>query len=158
MQGQPDEAARLTHTLRGVAETIGASALRAAATDLEHALAGPDDPAEIETIWSAMEKSLTDLVADLKSALKSKEEKAPSLPPPPPVDPPVLRRAVNEILPLLTDLDPGAAECLKANRKTFRSAFSSEGFVEFEQQVKAGAYREALDLLKKAAKKHGALR
>jgi sensor domain CHASE-containing protein len=93
-----------------------------------------------------------------KSESREEKEEKPAERPPPPVDPPVLRKAVNEILPLLTELDPGAAECLRANRRTFRSAFSVEGFADFEQQVKAGAYHEALELLKKAAKKQGVLR
>jgi hypothetical protein len=66
-----------------------------------------------------------------------------------------LRKAVHEILPLLVDQDPGAKDCLKANRTTFRSAFSPEVFVEFEQSVRDGAFAPALEQLRKAGKKHG---
>lgn len=157
VQGKPEEASRLTRQCGVAAEHIGASAPQAAASELERAISSQADPSEIEIAWSSLEKSLSALTADLKLALKSKEEKSAERPPPP-VDPPVLRKAVNQILPLLTDLDPGAADCLKANRKTFRSAFTVEGFAEFEQLIKASAFHEALDLLKKAAKKHGVLR
>ena len=100
---------------------------------------------------------MRDLVAALKPVLKPKEGKpAPARrpPAPPPVNPAQLRKAVNEILPLLADQDPGAKDCLKANRSTFRSAFASEAYEEFEQLVKSGDFGTALEQLKKAAKKH----
>jgi hypothetical protein len=85
-----------------------------------------------------------------------KEEKpVRSLPAPPPMNLAELRKAVNLILPLFTGQDPGARECLKANRATFRSAFSPEAYVEFEQSVKSGDFNAALEQLKKAAKRHG---
>jgi hypothetical protein len=90
------------------------------------------------------------------AAPKPKEEKpARRLPAPPPVDPGQLRKAVNQILPLFTGQDPGARDCLKANRATFRSAFPPEGYVEFEQSVKSGDFTAALEHLKKAARRHG---
>ncbi|SPE50794.1 exported hypothetical protein [Verrucomicrobia bacterium] len=104
------------------------------------------------------ERAVRDLVADLKPVLKPEEGKpAPArrLPTPPPVNPAQLRKAVNEILPLLADQDPGAKDCLKANRATLRSAFPSKAYEEFEQLVKRGEFAVALDQLKKATKKHG---
>jgi len=77
------------------------------------------------------------------------------LPAPPPMNPAELRKAVNLIVPLLTDRDPGAKDCLKDNRTTFRSAFSAEGYVEFEGLVKGGEFGAALEHLEKAARKHG---
>jgi hypothetical protein len=91
-----------------------------------------------------------------KTAPKPKEEKpARPLPAPPPVDSPQLRKAVNLILPLFTGQDPGARDCLKANRATFRSAFAPEAFVEFEQSVKDGDFTAALEHLRKAGRRHG---
>lgn len=87
-----------------------------------------------------------------------KEEKAArasALPASPPMNPAQLRKAMNQILPLFTGQDPGAKDCLKANRATFRSAFTPEAFVEFEQSVKSGDFSAALEHLKKAGKKHG---
>jgi hypothetical protein len=71
------------------------------------------------------------------------------------VNPAHLRKAMNEILPLLADKDPGAKDCLKANRTIFHSAFSPEAYEEFEQSVKRGDFDPALEHLKKAARKHG---
>jgi len=77
------------------------------------------------------------------------------LPPRPPLDPGQLRKAVNLILPLFTGRDPGAQDCLKANRATFRSAFTPEAYLEFEQTVTSGDFDAALEHLKKAARRHG---
>ena len=71
------------------------------------------------------------------------------------MNPALLRKAVNQILPLFTGKDPGARDCLKANRATFRSAFTPEAYVEFEQSVKGGDFEAALEHLKKAARRHG---
>jgi hypothetical protein len=90
----------------------------------------------------------------------SEAEAAPApaakrLPPAPPLNVSELRKALHQILPLLTDQDPGAKDCLKDNRTTFRSAFSPEGYVEFEQFVKGSDFSQALEHLRKAAKRHG---
>lgn len=66
-----------------------------------------------------------------------------------------LRKAVHQIVPLLADQDPGAVDCLKDNRATFRSAFTPEGFTHFQEVVKAGEYLAGLDHLRKAVKRHG---
>ena len=96
------------------------------------------------------------VLAAPKTSPKPKDERsARPLPPPPPVNPAELRKAVNLILPLFTGQDPGARDCLKANRATFRSAFTPEGYVEFEQSVKSSDFSAALEHLKKAARRHG---
>ena len=75
--------------------------------------------------------------------------------PPGPVNIPRLRKAVNEILPLLVDQDPGSKDCFKANRAVFRSAFSTEAFPEFERLVRESDLSAALEQLRKAVKRHG---
>jgi sensor domain CHASE-containing protein len=115
-------------------------------------------PTSAASALQELDKGVRDLVADLKPVLKPKEGKpAPArrMPAPPPVNPAQLRKAANEILPLLVDQDPGAKDCLKANRGTFRSAFTAEAYEEFEQCVKRSDFGTALEQLKKAAKKHG---
>jgi sensor domain CHASE-containing protein len=87
---------------------------------------------------------------------KAKESKpARPLPARPPLDLAQLRKAVNLILPLFTGRDPGARDCLKDNRTTFRSAFAPEAYLEFEQSVKSADFDAALEHLKKAARRHG---
>ena len=158
LQGDLAAAERMVRSLKTSAGDIGASAVESAAAALAHAVREQPDPGEIESRWEELEKVVRDLVADLKPVLKPKEGKrAPArrLPAPPPVNPAQLRKAVNEILPLLADQDPGAKDCLKANCAAFRSAFASEAYEEFEQFVKRGDFGTALEQLKKAAKKHG---
>lgn len=71
------------------------------------------------------------------------------------VDVAQLRRAVHEILPLLTERDPGARDCAKANRSVFRSAFPPAAFDEFEGFIKNGTFDSALDQITRLARKHG---
>jgi hypothetical protein len=94
-----------------------------------------------------------------KEAAPKSEPAAPAtakkLPPSPPVDPPELRKAVGLIMPLLMEEDPGAKDCLKDNLKTFRSAFSPEGYAAFAELIQKGKFGAARDELTRAAKKHG---
>jgi HPt (histidine-containing phosphotransfer) domain-containing protein len=158
LQGDLAGVERMVQSLKTAAGDIGATAAESAAAALARATHEQADPGEIESRWEELAKVVRDLVADLKHVLKPKEGKpAPARRPPalPPVNPAQLRKAVNEIFPLLADQDPGAKDCLKANRATFRSAFSSEAYEEFEQFVNRGDFVTALEHLKKAAKKHG---
>jgi len=158
LRGDLAAAGQMVQALHTSATEIGATAVQGSATALARAIREQPDPAEIESLWQELEKAVRALVADLKPLLKPKEGKAGPAhrpPAPPPVNPAKFRKAVNEILPLLTDQDPGAKDCLKANRATFRSAFSTEAFTEFEQFIKESDPGAALEQLRKAAKKHG---
>ncbi|MGO8928993.1 MAG: CHASE domain-containing protein [Limisphaerales bacterium] len=157
-QGNFAAAEGMVQSLKTSAGDIGASAVQSAAAALARTVHEPPDPMETESRWEELDKVVRDLVADLKPALKPKEGKpAPArrMPAPPPVNPAQLRKAANEIVPLLADQDPGAKDCLKANRATFRSAFTAEAYEEFEQGVKRSDFGTALEQLKKAAKRHG---
>jgi hypothetical protein len=115
-------------------------------------------PTSAASALQELDKGVRDLVGNLTPVLKPKEGKpAPArrMPAPPPVNPAQLRKAANEIVPLLADQDPGAKDCLKANRAAFRSAFTVEAYEEFEQCVKSSDFGAALEQLKKAAKRHG---
>jgi hypothetical protein len=72
-----------------------------------------------------------------------------------PVDESELRKAVHEILPLFVEKDPGAKDCLKANRNIFKVAFTPEGYQEFEQAVRGSEFTDALEILRRVARKHG---
>jgi len=73
----------------------------------------------------------------------------------PAVNPALLRKAINQIMPLFVGQDPGAKDCLKDHRATFRSAFTPEAYAEFEETVKTGDFAAASEHLKKAARRHG---
>jgi sensor domain CHASE-containing protein len=158
LHGDLPAAQRAIQALKTAADMIGATAVHKATTALAHACHERSDPSEIESIWGGLEKELRELTVALKPVVRPKEEEpAPSrrLPAAPPVDPGQLRKAVNMIVPLLTERDPGAKDCLRDNRKAFRSAFIPEAYVEFEQLVKDGDSDGAFEQLKKAARKHG---
>jgi sensor domain CHASE-containing protein len=113
-------------------------------------------PPPPESIAGEPEKAAPDESDRTPAEPKPKDSKpARSLPARPPLDPGQLRKAVNLILPLFTGRDPGARDCLKDNRTTFRSAFAPEAYVEFEEAVKRGEFDAALEHLKKAAKRNG---
>ncbi len=156
LQGDPAAAGRIIQALQSQADEIGAKAAQSAAADLAHAVGEPSDPARIESCWQELDRILRGLVADLKPLSKPEETKSPApARPPGPVNIARLRKAVNEILPLLVDQDPGSKDCFKANRGVFRSAFSAEAFPEFERLVKESDLAAALEQLRKAAKRHG---
>jgi hypothetical protein len=79
----------------------------------------------------------------------------PKAAPIPALNPPVFKKAANVMALLLAESDPGAKECFTDNRKALRPAFTPEGFEEFEKHVKAFDFHEALELIKKAARRHG---
>ena len=154
VQGETAVAGRLAGALRSAAERIGASAVATTAAAVERAIAKPADPAEIEWLWADLEQALTPLLRELKHALKSIESE-PAVEAPPMATRGEMRKALHEILPLLAEADPGAVECLDANHEVLRALFLTEAFGKFKELVSAGSYTEAVDLLRKAAKKHG---
>ena len=154
VQGETAVAGKLAGALRSAAERIGASAVATTAGAVERAIAKPADPAEIEWLWADLEQALTPLLRELKRALQSIETE-PAVEAPPMATRGEMRKALHEILPLLAEADPGAVECLDANHEVLRALFLTEAFGKFKELVSAGSYAEAVDLLRKAAKKHG---
>lgn len=116
-----------------------------------------DDQMDLFGPAAAAEKTAEVVAGPAPEAEEKREKPAPSrpLPPSPPLDLPELRKAVHLIIPLFAGQDPGAKDCLKDNRTTFRSAFSPEAYAEFEQLVRGGKFEAAMEQLKKAAKRHG---
>jgi hypothetical protein len=144
--------------LQGEAEKIGATDLHRRAAALGRAMREQPDPTELEALWLDLERAFDGLTVENKPPPKPREAR-----PAPPARVPALspanvsklRKAVNEILPLLVDQDPGAKDCLKANRGIFRAACTVEAFAELEQTVKDGDLGGALEQLKRAVRKHG---
>lgn len=158
VQGDMPAAERVLNSLKVAAGEIGAISVRESATRLDQAMHGESEPAEVEFLWLEVDKNLRDLLAGLKPVLEEAEENrspARSTEPRLKVDVAQLRKAVNQILPLLTDNDPGAKDCFRDYRSVFRPAFASEAYEEFEQAMKRNDFSTGLELLKKAVKKHG---
>jgi HPt (histidine-containing phosphotransfer) domain-containing protein len=159
-QGDAPDAEHVARALKSAAGDIGATALAESAAALARAIHDRKEPGELEGAWSVVESSLHELLLEIKAAVKPKEDKPKSppakpAPAPPPLNPAQFRKAAGLILPLLTDGDPGAKDCLKDNRNTFRSGFSAEAYADFEEMIKRADYSAALESLKKAGKKHG---
>ncbi len=74
-----------------------------------------------------------------------------------PVNAAQLRKAANQLLPLLAGQDPGARDCLADNRQVFQSAFAAGAYADFEQSVRKRDFDSAQEQLKRAMKRHGLL-
>jgi hypothetical protein len=125
------------------------------------ALPGPDEEEELGD--QPGEPEHAEVVAelpraadpDLKPAVASKPKPHGAAAHGPTVNVTELRAILHQILPLLVDQDPGAKECFKDNRAFFRSAFTPDGYAEFEQSVKSGEFVLAVEQLRRVARKHG---
>ena len=65
------------------------------------------------------------------------------------------RKTATILYTLLAESDPGAMDCLSDHQKQLRSVFSSSAFEEFEKDVAAAAFPQALEILVKVARRHG---
>jgi HPt (histidine-containing phosphotransfer) domain-containing protein len=158
LRGDLTAADQMARRLKIAAGEIGATAVQSSAAAVAGAVLEQPDPGEMEALWAALDKAVRDLVSELRPLLKPKEGKSAKdhrQVTAAPVNPAELRKAVSEIVPLLADRDPGARDCLKANRAIFRSAFTPEAYSEFERAVKVNDFDGARDQLKKAVRKHG---
>ena len=67
------------------------------------------------------------------------------------------KKAVQKMIMLLNNFDPGAGDCLETHREVFRATLPGENFTNFEQQVGAFAFADALAILQPAAQEKGFL-
>ncbi len=75
-QGQPGAAEQIARELAGAAGEAGAIRLETAAQVLAHGIHAPEEPDRLELLWGEVDRCLRDLLAELKPALKPKEEKS----------------------------------------------------------------------------------
>ena len=162
--GDLDTARRLAHTLKGVAGTIGARAVQAAAADLEHGCTEAPDPARLQELLGAVERALGPLLALLaaeepgeppQAQAPSLAPTAPPLPEPsltgsplpeprlagsalteaPPV-PPELQEALRQLLGQLRDSDTAAADQLAALARQLGPAGGPAGWLPALEQAR----------------------
>jgi two-component system sensor histidine kinase/response regulator len=150
-------AERLAHTIKGLAGSLGVPAIQQAAAKLEKAIAANAAPADVAPEFIAFRAALDDFLAHLRAAL------APAEAPPPPAGPPaafdVAQAApiVTEMITLLNDFDPAAADCLEAHRPVFQALLAGEAFPAFEQEIADFALGDALVRLQTAVREKGLL-
>ena len=156
VQGDGTVAQGLLDGLETAATAIGATTVQRAAIALSRAVGSHGESSEVEALWQDLEQAVGSLLGGIETAFKAGEEKRGRASTPlPPADIAALRKALRLMLPLLSGRDPGAKDCLRANRAVFRSVFSTDGYAEFEQFIKRNNFSAALEQLTKAAKKHG---
>jgi len=141
-------AERSAHTVKGVAANLGAKAVQSAAGELEKALHGTADAAQLEKLRRQFAAVLAPFVERLRAALG--EEAAAPAASAAAVDPAQMKLLVAQMTKHLSEFDAAAAECLEANRGAFAAMFSAGEFAQFEQQVQGYAFDAALAQLELA--------
>jgi two-component system sensor histidine kinase/response regulator len=152
-QGDTALAERLAHTLKGVAGNIGANSVQVAAGALEKLIRNRAAAPEVETAKLQLDEVLSPLVAKLASAFATSPKlgvPAAALPPPVRVDPAQVRAAAAELIKLLSEFDPSAAEFVEANRDALRSLLGDESWPAFEKLVQNYGFAEAQSRLEQA--------
>jgi len=144
-------AERLAHTVKGVSGNLGATAIQAAAAELEKAIARKSEMPQIQTLNQRLEEAVKTVIPSLRDALGVPKAQPPAAP----MDPAQKKTVIAQMTKHLSEFDPAAAECLAANRELLGSLFSPSDFTEFEQQVQTYAFDAAAVKLDNAARTHG---
>jgi len=143
-------AERLAHSLKGVAGNLGARDLQRAAGTLEKAIRERLPAADIEVARASLAACLAPLVAAISQALPGDAPPAPAGVPPPQVPPGRSRELATQLLAMLSDMDPGAADFIEDNRPGLAPLFSQETWRGFEQHVQDYAFSDAQTELEQA--------
>ena len=152
---QPDwpTAERLLHTLRGIADTIGAGPLFKATAQLEAAIREKADRPTLESFLAPVLARLKALVAQIEARLPAET----ATPPAGPVDRERLRAVCTELAGLLANSDYAAGPLLEKNKALLQAAFINHhqlianaiGQFDFEtalEQLRAAAAAQEMEL------------
>jgi len=142
-RGDVAVAERLAHTVKGVAGSLGAKAMQQAAATLEKAIATQVPSAELTPLRQQFGRILADLTERVRAALPPVASTSPSPASAAPPEPAQARQILTQMIGLLNNFDPAAAECLEANRAFFQSCLGQEAFARFEQEIGGFAFAEA---------------
>ncbi|MEW5772445.1 MAG: transporter substrate-binding domain-containing protein [Thermodesulfobacteriota bacterium] len=123
-EGRADEAARLAHTLKGVAGNIGAMDLHLAAKDVDAALKAGDPAAARAALGSTAER-LAEVAAGL-APLAAAAEAATPAPAGGPLDRAAVVAAMKETAALLARSNPDAEEAFAKAREALGGALAAE--------------------------------
>jgi len=154
-QGDVTLAERLAHTLKGVAGNIGAKAVQAAAGALEKLIRARAAAAEVDPAKQQVTAVLDPLLAQLQAALGSPASGASA-----PtatlttVNPAQTREAAVQLIKLLSEFDPGAADFVEANRAALYPLFGTEAWTQFEKLVQGYGFADAQIQLEQAMNSH----
>ena len=142
--GESEAACQLTHTLRGVAGTLGLMALAQTATRLEALLRGvaSQDSERSQALIVQMEQTLEALSA----ALPAPAEDAPGKPAEAPTDADVAQRLVTELIALLCESNTLAVSLCKAQAPLLKGLLG-ERFGSLMDCLDAFDFETACDIL-----------
>jgi two-component system, sensor histidine kinase and response regulator len=134
--GQADAARQRTHTLKGAAGSLGATALQAAALALEQALRDNQTA------------SMPELVASLQTEMQALDAVLAQLPEAvtddiPAPDPERARAVLEQLVPLLASDDAGASSLFESSRLLLLATYGAAA-MQLERQVAAFDYPGAL--------------
>ncbi len=155
LEQDPQLAERLAHTVKGVAGSLGSPTVQKAAAALEKAISSKMPAAERGPILSEFTVVLREFVGRLLAALAPRGAAAASPSPAPSLDPAKAKPVLEEMAGHLGSMDPTAGDCLEANRDVFRALLGDADITEFEREVDAFAFDEALARLRESANRQG---
>jgi len=150
-EGRRADAERAAHTLKGVAGSIGAGPLQAAAGAVESAVRRGASASEVAPLLERAAGELAGLVAALGRVVPPEETVAPAAGT---VDPAALRAAVSRIEALLEQDDVEALVALQESEPLLAAAYG-ERAAGLRQLVKSYRFGDALDLLRQAVRDAG---
>ena len=149
-QGDSALAERLAHTVKGVAGNIGAQLIQTAAGRVETLIRSRAQAAELETAIQELSAVLDPLVAQLKASAPESPASTQPDPAAAPVDPAAAREAAAQLIQLLNEFDPGAADFMEANQAKLRALFSVEGWAQLNSLIQGYAFQDCLPLVEQA--------
>ncbi len=149
--GDVELAERLAHTVKGVAGSLGATQVQAAAGELEKLIRDRAPGTQVDPAAERLSAALDPLVTGLRGALGSPDAAAPpaditSERP----DPARSRDAASQLARLLADFDPGAADFIDANRAALGPLFADGAWAAFERLIHDYAFSDAQEQLEDA--------
>jgi two-component system, sensor histidine kinase and response regulator len=151
--GDTELAARLAHTLKGVAGNIGAGRVQSAAGALEKSIRDAPAGPNIDSARQQLASSLDPLIAELRSLLDRIDSELPvPLASTASANPDQSREAAARLLLLLAESDPDAAGFVEANRAALQPLFVGAAWPEFEVLVQDYAFSDAQARLEQAMK------
>lgn len=140
-QGNQNEARRLAHSLKGAAGTLGATAIRQSAAELEAAIR--DQVGDIEVLIETCAAAYTALSYHLQALLPPPAAVLPEPASSPTVNPPGRRKTLLELRQRLHDGDL-SAQTLLAEQIPLLHEVLGDGYAAFEAAVSAFDFETAL--------------
>jgi signal transduction histidine kinase/CheY-like chemotaxis protein len=151
----PKETLRLAHSLKGAAATLGATALRDTAEQLEQALAGRLPDAPIPDLIDRLQRELGSLITAIR-ALGGPAEASPApAPAPAPPDPAAARALLDRIEALLTQGDFAVKDALRQDQAAL-AALLGDSARTLARQIGGFDFESALLTLRAARARLGA--